>query len=437
MGNALITRKGGGSLKVVNGVLKETLSGSDTILPNTFIEYDNTLYDAGETLFSTSNSINYYCRACIIDNNRIAITYYNTDVAKYCVRILIVNDDGTVSLGTALQLTYDYGAADVAYFKDNKIIITQCVKDMVYACVGLINDDNSITLGSLISQSSSNSMYSTCAGIACYPEDNIVYINCGNPILICEESNLTLTVKYSYSAYMSSSPFDIIVNPNNGRLISYIYTSSGKSWYMKSVILNADYTGIETTGSSFSFPSSCIHYRNNVNKIVTYLYDNYMAVAGGLGSNNDGYLCVSLFKMIDLIPTLINNIHPYGTTSNYTGVDTSICRINDKLFAVPHLPKSKNSGNTVVSIFSVNTDSGDIRLVDEIELAITSHYTTTYNDIVSLFNGIIFTIGQRDNSVRWQGIDYHNKVKKSSDIIDGVSLSKITSTNKGKAYFLA
>lgn len=105
-------KMGGGSSKIINGIIEEYYSYYNDISPNTFVEYIGELsyaYSNAEERTLTSNNYAYFAPIAIqLNDNTVIIASYNSDASNSVTFVALTFDmnNNTITPGTLLQSSF-------------------------------------------------------------------------------------------------------------------------------------------------------------------------------------------------------------------------------------------------------------------------------------------------------------------------------------------
>lgn len=434
---------GGGSSKIINGIIDEYLAETETINSNTFVEFvnGNTTYGTNDVKLSPNNYKGLYRFSLALSDTKILILYNSDNVDRRLYGVIVTVENSTISTGTETLIS---SVRDSAYYgiagclmSENKVFVSYSGTNKYLTGVVITIQDSTITIGTPIVLYNTEAIYNG--------SDNQL----SQPCYAFQLTSSKLVLFFGTSQAMYIFIISIVgnnisvskVDKNTNYSISkccvsrlseykYIFTWQYSIPYMTAIVViendTITYGGSVTLNPNSGTNQAVVNYVQSLTEDKAIIvYTRYQNASGASTSNS--YFVIRIASIKDKSITLSNEI---GT--NYSSTSTvSIMRLTHSVALI--------NFNNVMTIFSCVGISGTITQLNNIVFPVNgSSYLTNILSIKLPNDKLFFSANVTDsytlgfNTGNYSG----TSIKKAISSICGITKSKCTTTTKGKVWVL-
>ena len=428
---------GGGSIKVLNGIIEEYKATTDEISANTFVEkvMVNTISNIStETLSSMST-----CKAITatkLSESKVFITYSTGTSYPLYARILEFID-GEITLGdeiTILSKLDDGNSSSiiqVSCISENKVFMvyrgsSSCLSGVVCTIDGMV-----ITKGSETTLYEGGYDYGTRIATI---DDNKVFITFSASLassylyaIVCTISGTTIT---------AGTAIQLSTNTNSGKHVSVVTLSKDKVFIAHSYA-GSSYTNLygmvctisgttitAGTDKKISSPSVSIFYIRAV-----ALSDDTVFISYGYNTN---------YYLYAIVCTISGTTITAGTGTalssvNYSGLSSFPIKVSKDKVLVIHLDESFYLCATVCNISTRTISKGSAYTL----VSANSCSRADFDLAGAVLNSVLLITHGYAGLFATTCIPDGDTIKQSTTVIHGLSKTKATATTKGQVWMLA
>ncbi len=433
-------------IEVVNGIIEQYKASTSDISANSFVEFvDNMWTNTDTSLTSIANSSGY-AGAVLIDDNKVFIAHQSDGTNKYLNGVVCTISGTTITPGTDTTLVatsdsaYMANGSSAVLIDDNKVFIAHQSDGTNKYLNGIVCSisGTTITAGTdttLVSVSNSATILSPVL-----IDTNKVFIahsnNSSNYYLngiVCTISGTTITpgtdttlVSTQYAGNVASA---VLIDTNK----VFIAHQSNSNYYLNGIVCTISGTTI-TPGTDTTLRS--IMYSSNAAR-VCFIDTNKVFI-----THNSGKLYPNsspTYYLYGIVCTISGTTITPGTdttiyTYTYSAYGASIALINTNKVFIAHQSDGTNrylkgivctiSGTTI-------THGTDTTLISTTQSAVDASAVLVYDNKVLIAHKSDSTNGYLNGIIA-----NLKKITAATTQIDGVTVSKCTTTSAGKVYVL-
>lgn len=436
MGEALITRRGGGGSNIVNGIIQEYYAESEDIKPNTFIETCNNQISSVQSEKAVKNSM--IVRK--LSDNKYLISSGDSDYTYYT--IANVNPDtAEVTLGTTLSAYVSGSSSPDKYSTGNYTLDIISPTKAIHNNAYILNiSGNEITMEStaITRPTVNNGNYDyTLKFNASFPVGDGTFIGSVYGIVKADNVSLahykyvnnTLSVisyKKDLYGYTSTVDYQTIFHIKDN-----VYGITFYAGITKLILLRIESNTI-VAGADFTLdPTSYVSCGAKV-----FYCDNNTLYAAAMRSSTSFALTVKKISINTetLSSSLVNTLNTtYGYRGD-NGQDNIIAYAKGELVYIFGISSTTETSCTSVGVLNLSTFT--MTLADWVCMQMkhrSSEIAALSYDMIVFFGG---SISYKSEYICYESWRLRNVVKKSVDTIRGLTKSLCTKTTKGKVWLL-
>ena len=312
----------------INGIIEEyTVASGGNVNAGDFVKFINNFTVNEDTKLSTTSGTGSTISAIQLTDNKVFIAHSYSSSYLYGM-IVTINEDNSITVGTDTSLSTTYGTGreiSAIQLTDNKVFIAhRCSDDFsLYGMIVTINEGNSITVGTDTSLRAASGIGRKISAIQL--TDNKVFIAhsyssnhylYGMIVTINEGNSITVGTNTLLSTTeYSGREISAIQLTDNKVFIAHSYSSDDFSLYGMIVTINEDNSinvGTDTSLSTTSGTGSTIS--------AIQLTDNKVFIAHSYSSNHYLYgISLDNLLTIDKASNKFANILGVSNTSGTEG----------------------------------------------------------------------------------------------------------------------
>lgn len=447
---------GGGSMKVLNGIVGEYYSASETIDAPSFVEFVKNVKNINPYTSTAYGDL----EAVVLDSTRVLLLF-GTDSGVRCYLTALVvtinSDTGTITSGTSVVIANadNYTAQHISavLVKPDVVVVAHTYGNNLGIAYTVISISNT-TVTTVETKKTT--------GIWAYP----YYMYCSSlSICMLSNGNILMANSIGSDSTSSSAPYyglgvTIYKISSSNTLTkvaqSRLYDGGYNTWQGIDIVareISDGYVFISHAGSSTTLCGTLININGTtITKVIssqvlhTLTTGNipWTDIAQNLQKKPrmikiNGYYVLTLPSSNEFAFVIILDITPSSITVkqvlqfvNYSGRYTALENVSKKRFVIGY-PYEISNFYSKCAYFDID-DDGIISLIETIE-HLNYQGTGTLITIVSLGNGRFFGVGGSNGnySVRSYTFQY-GLIQKSATKVDGLLVSKATPTISGKVY---
>lgn len=429
MGEALITRKGGGgAIKIDNSTVKEYFAKDGTVPKNNFVELvKNNVTMLGNYTSVTSaykdsfgSSYPSMMQTVWIDDSHIAVVYPLTS-ASMALSIVLVSDSSVTVLSTLTVENSILRQVDLILTSDGYLLMCGTPKSAKpYLKLFSIDESYNLTQeASWIITEVNNTQYPTRNHSLIELSVNRYVVLYGNNVqlAIINRDGTTFSTAYTTTLYADTTySFGFITKLNSSKvLVGFTGESSGGYAIVAEIGESSTTTG--------TVLSSIIGVGGNFDGQT---YDENIVVIAKGDPANYRYVTQTLIINGTTITLVTGESYGNSSTRGNQGWQCSITILGNNTVAVC---AGESSSNASISLFSMGTDSVLKYLTTISSLAV------FHKEIIARKEMLVF-LGINNSKLQVSLRRVYDLIQLSSSTIDGILTSDATTTKAGKVYTL-